>query len=155
MQGQDSLTFVIKNAGIDVDGIFRSHSITQNFDSQNLDNSFFKARIDVNSIDTGIKARDKHLKKEKYFYAEEFSHIKFESTSILITPDGYLMKGNLSIKETTLPVEVPFSTTMVDGVEKFKGYLELDRRDYNVGKNHLIMGDLVKIYISVVNRNSL
>ena len=152
VHGQDSLTFVIKNAGINVDGIFRNHSITQKFESDNLENSYFTASIDVGSIDTGIKGRDKHLKKSKYFDLENYPKITFKSTNISKKGDDYIMQGALTIKETTRSVEIPFSIADVNGVDRFNGYLEIDRRDYDVGKKHLVMGDLVKIYLSIVKR---
>lgn len=152
LQAQDSLTFVIKNAGINVDGVFRNHTITQKFDPDKLEEAYFYAAIDINSIDTGIKARDKHLKKSKYFDLENYPKITFKSTSISKNGEEYIIIGALSIKETTRSVEIPFSIAEVNGVDKFKGYLEIDRRDYGVGKNHLVLGDLVRIYLSIEKR---
>jgi len=155
LNAQDSITFVIKNAGINVDGIFLNHTVTQRFDPENLQDAFFKAEIDVNSLNTGIKGRDKHLKKEKYFFVDKFPVILFESSGVTRANDGFLIQGELNIKGTKKQVEIPFTLEEIDGKQKFQGYLEIDRRDYNVGKNHLIMGDLVKIYLSIENRNSL
>lgn len=144
---QKLVSFTIKNAGVNVKGSFLSYSVTTHWDASNLANSRMSATIEANTIDTGIKGRDKHLKKAKYFDVDNYPQITFESTSITKTATGYLLKGKLTIKETTLPVEIPFTaTSSVEGII-FSGAFELDRRDYGVGKNHLIMGDEVKVDI--------
>ncbi len=144
---QKLVSFTIKNAGINVKGSFLSYSVTTKWDASDLSNSRLSATIEANTIDTGIKGRDKHLRKAKYFDVENYPQIRLESTSISKTDAGYLLKGKLTIKETTLPVEIPFTTRpSAEGIV-FSGAFELDRRDYGVGKNHLIMGDEVKIEI--------
>ena len=39
-----------------------------------------EAKIDVNSIDTGIYKRDKHLRSSDFFHAEKYPFIFFESS---------------------------------------------------------------------------
>ena len=149
-QAPVDIKFKIKNAGINVSGFFEETKVTQKFMPDDLTNSSFEVTIPATTINTGIKGRDKHLRKAKYFNVEEYPNIKFRSTRIVKTTTGYLLKGNLTIKATTLAIEIPFTLEKDEnGNEVFKGYVELDRRDYGVGKNHLILGDLVKIDIKV------
>lgn len=150
VQAQDDqklVSFVIKNAGIGVDGYFTSYSVTTKFDPNDLKNASFSASIESSTIVTGIGARDRHLKKAKYFDVENYPQMKLVSTSISKTTTGYLLKANLTIKKTTLPVEIPFTVTKTDAGSVFEGAFTMDRRDYRVGKNHLILGDEVKIKI--------
>lgn len=151
---QKLVSFTIKNAGVNVKGSFLSYSVTTKWDASDLVNSRLSASIEANTIVTGIKGRDKHLKKAKYFDVENYPQITFESTSITKTATGYLLKGKLTIKETTLAVEIPFTATASTEGIVFSGAFELDRRDYGVGKNHLIMGDKVKIQIYHLEKNS-
>jgi len=146
-EDQKLVTFVIKNAGIGVDGFFTEYDVTAEFDPSDLANSSFSATIESNTIDTGIGARDRHLKKAKYFDVENYPQIKLVSTSISKTSTGYLLKANLTIKKTTLPVEIPFTVTKTEAGNVFEGTFTMDRRDYGVGKNHLILGDEVRIKI--------
>ncbi|MEP6583887.1 MAG: YceI family protein, partial [Ginsengibacter sp.] len=63
--------------------------------------------IDTSSIDTNNEQRDGHLKAADFFDAEKYPEAKFVSTSITKKSDGeYLLKGNLTIKDVTKPVEL-------------------------------------------------
>lgn len=157
VQGQEQNKFVsltIRNAGVNVTGYFLSYTVTTKWDANDLPSSRLSASIEANTIVTGIKGRDKHLKKAKYFDVENYPQITLESTSISKTATGYLLKGRLTIKETTLPVEIPFTVEPSAEGSIFHGAFELDRRDYGVGKNHLILGDKVKIEIHHVQKST-
>ena len=143
------ISFVIRNAGIGVDGFFEENSLTYEFNPENLEASYFKLTIPTITINTGIKGRDKHLRKAKYFDVENYPNLTFESTKITKTDSGYMLMGELTIKKTTRAIEIPFTIEEVDSQKSLSGYVELDRRDYDVGKNHLILGDLVRISIKV------
>ena len=57
------------------------------------------AKIDVNSIDTGISKRDRHLRSSDFFHAEKYPFIFFESSKIeKIKDGGYKVLGNLTIR---------------------------------------------------------
>lgn len=151
------VTFVIKNAGIAVDGSFEKVSVDFKFNPEDLKESKFEVTIPTTSINTGNKTRDRHLKKSKYFNVEDCPNLTFKSTRIEKTNIGYTLFGDLTIKTTTRSVEIEFTIEEYDTEPFFLGSIELDRRDYGVGRNHLILGDLVKIDIRVpysVNGNS-
>lgn len=142
------ISFKIRNAGVNVKGTFHKHSVTARFDTNNLENAYFEVEIEVNSLDTGIKGRDKHLKKTKYFDLENYPQITFRSKQVKKTAEGYSVMGDLTIKATSREVEIPFTiTTLAEDKKELKGNLTIDRRDYGVGKNHLIMGDEVRIEV--------
>ncbi|QLH45367.1 MAG: YceI family protein [Bacteroidota bacterium] len=63
-----TITFKIKNAGIWVKGSFTKSSIQVSFDEVNLAQSEFIGQIDANSIQTGIKLRDNHLRDKEEFF---------------------------------------------------------------------------------------
>lgn len=76
-----------------------------------------KFSADVNSITTGMEMRDNHLKSDDFFNAEKFPKLIFVSTSFEKTgAEKYLMKGNMTIRDITLPITmvVQYSGTMVD-----------------------------------------
>ncbi len=75
------------------------------------DDDFTNANIhftmDVNSIDTNQQMRDEHLKNGDFFDAEKYPVIDFESTSFSKrNGDEYKLKGNLTMKGVTKPVEL-------------------------------------------------
>lgn len=75
----------------------------------------------VSNISTGNKTRDKHLKSDDYFNAEEFPTIGFSCSEIYLRDEKYYAKGTLTIKgiekEVTFRVrfeeeEVKFNTSI-------------------------------------------
>ena len=155
-QEQEKLvSFTIKNAGINVKGTFHKYQVSTRFDPNAVDKAYMEVSIDVNSIDTGIGGRDKHLKKFKYFDAENYPNIEFQSTQVTKTATGYLVKGNLMIKETTKAIEIPFTVGEHGNEYILEGNFTLNRRDYGVGKKHLIMGNEVKVKLYHVVRKPL
>ena len=123
--------------------------VVQNFNPEELSLARFKAIIPVSTIYTGIKSRDRHLLKAKYFNQENFPEMVFESTEVNASNKGYQLIGNLTIKSTTKSVDIKFSIEREGEESYYKGYLELDRKDYGVGKKHLLLGDLVRITLKI------
>ena len=75
-----SVLFKIKNFGLTVDGGFKTSVIKTNLDTKDLSNSYINATIIVNSIFTGIEARDKHLLETDYFDALNHEKITLKSS---------------------------------------------------------------------------
>jgi polyisoprenoid-binding protein YceI len=55
------------------------------------------------SVNTGNENRDKHLKSDDFFNAEQFPEIKFTGT-ILKTGGKYQLKGDFTMRDVTKPV---------------------------------------------------
>lgn len=144
------VNFVIRNAGLSVDGTFTESKIEYEFDTQNVAQAYFNASVQIKSIDTGIKARDRHLLKDKYFNVERFPQMSFTSTKVEKGDLGFWLEGNLTIKGVTQFLILPLE---LDIVEEEGTYLKteftIDRRDFEVGKNHLILGDEVTVKLSL------
>ena len=65
----------------------------------------FSASID--SIETNNAQRDGHLKSPDFFDAASYPKLSFESTSLSAKSESeYLLKGNLTLKGVTRPVEL-------------------------------------------------
>ena len=79
------------------------------FDPNALANSTITGKVDVSTLDTGNKKRDKHLKSKDFFEAEKYPKIKFESTSITKSGDSYTLKGNVTMKGITHEEEMTFT----------------------------------------------
>lgn len=94
--------------------------------------------VDVASIDTDNEMRDKHLKGDDFFNAEQFPAMKFQSTSMKpVGGNKYQLAGNLTIRNVTKPVvfDVTFGgTTNAMGKTKagFKAKTTINRFDYNL-----------------------
>ncbi len=90
-----------------VTGFFRKFEgkmVTEEPDFSNAKVSF---TIDVKSVDTNQEQRDAHLKSGDFFEGDTYPNISFESTSFVSKDESnYKMKGNLTMKGVTKPVEL-------------------------------------------------
>jgi polyisoprenoid-binding protein YceI len=98
--------------------------------------------VDINSIDTDNEMRDKHLKGDDFFNAEQFPSMTFKSTSFKkVSGNKYKLTGNLTIRNVTKPVtfDVTYGGSVKDpwGNTKagFKASTTIDRFDYNLKWN--------------------
>lgn len=82
--------------------------------SSDVMSSTIKGSVRVETLSTGNKMRDKHLKSEDYFDAEKFPLMKFESTVIRKDGSQYKAEGKLTIKDITR--DVTFHVMENDGV---------------------------------------
>ena len=85
----------------DVEGQFQNFDVHLNFTKEDLSDAKFHVTADVNSINTGVEARDNHLKSAEFFDAGNNPKITFESSSLTDT-----VVGNLTINGVTKPVEL-------------------------------------------------
>lgn len=141
---------ITKMGGKTAEGTFGGMKGEIRFDATDLVNSYFKVTIDVSTVNTENKKRDKDLRSEKYFFMEEYPVILFESGSIKKTNDGFLTTGNLTIRGVSKEVELPF--TYQDG--KFTGKLEVNRFDYKIaeGVKTKTVGEMASLeIIAVIN----
>jgi len=147
-QSLTSVSFKIKNFGVNVDGDFSKVNIQTNFDSNNLDKSYINATIKVSSITTGIKKRDQHILEEDYFDEPNHQNITLKSTKIEKTKKGtYRLHADLTIKETTKKIEIPIEFQQTDDTLMIQSKFQINRRDFKVGGGSMIMSKKVKIQV--------
>lgn len=125
-----------------VNGVFGEFDGTVNFDPENLASAKISGVVKVASIDTKNEKRDEHLRGDDFFNAEEYPEITFESTEIKKSGDGYVAVGNLTIRDVTKEVEIPF--TMAGPIQDPWGGTRvgidasttINRQDFNVKWNN-------------------
>lgn len=116
--------------------------------------------IESGSITTNNAGRDADLRSPRFFEADSFPQITFESTGILAEGNEFEMSGLLTIKGRTHPVVFrgQFLGIGRDMNEKeriaFDGTATLNRRDFGIGWNVALdrgnlLGDDVEIEIAV------
>ena len=142
-------------------GYFNDYKGELNFDPSDLNGSSVNFVVNVASVKTDSEKRDNHLQSGDFFDAEKFPEMKFSSTSFSKTDDGYIAKGELTIKETTKSIEIPFkvlglgnhpmkSGTLMLGI---KGEFTINRNDYGVGTGSwaatAVVGEEVTIKIII------
>ena len=148
--------FTIKNFGINTGGDLSGLKGTINFSPSKLKTCAFSVSVDVKTIDTDNGNRDEHLRSNDYFDAEKFPQITIRSTKINHTNKSktgwYYFTGTLTMHGVTKNIEFPFTATAQGQDYLFKGDFELNRKDYGVGGNSGVMGNTVKISLSVLGK---
>ncbi len=102
---------------------------TINFSPTNLKESNIAGSVDVNTLTTGNKMRNNHLKSDDFFDAENFPTITFVSSSINKEKDGYVMTGLLTIEDVTHAESIFF--TFSD--KTFVGVMTISMANYDLG----------------------
>jgi len=86
-------------------GKFTQFSGSIDLDSQHPEHSSVSARIQVSSIDTGIKKRDDHLRSPEFFNVAKYREITFKSSSVKQTgPQSGDIMGDLTLHGVTKPI---------------------------------------------------
>ena len=149
---ESKVKFSIRNLGMNVTGSFTGLEGKISFDEKNLGVSSFEATVDVNTINTGIGARNNHLRKEEYFDVKNFPRIRLVSTKVTASNKAgtYFLFGKLTIKNTTLDISFPFTATPQDGGYLFNGEFKLNRRDYGVGGSSFTISDNLTVNLAVL-----
>lgn len=62
--------------------------------------------IDSNSINTGTADRDAHLKSADFLDTETYPELTFVSTDVVPDGDNWKLIGDLTIRDTTRPIEL-------------------------------------------------
>lgn len=114
------------------DGAFKGLKSELYFDENNLATSKLTASIDASTINTGNGMRNGHAKKG--LDVKTFQTVKFESTSIIKTTEGYEASGNLTIKDITKQIKIPFTFTKNAEGGAFSGTFSIKPAEYNVTK---------------------
>lgn len=147
-----SVTFKIKHAlGATADGSFKGLLGTILFDPNTLATANLKASIDANSIDTGVKIRDKALRSDEYFDVVKYPKISMTSVKIEkgAKENEYWGLFNLTIKKTTKNVRIPFTFSQNGATAQFKSTFQINRLEYEIGEKSALLGDIATVTITL------
>ena len=105
-QGHTEVHFTWSHAGVSMQhGEFTKLDGKLTLDPDNVENSVIDVTIDANSLDSGYKALDDHLKGADFFDVTAYPTITFKSTSVKRTgEDTADIVGDLTIRGVTKPV---------------------------------------------------
>lgn len=143
------IAFVIKNFGVNVDGNFNDFSITTNFSKDDLKSFRLNARIEVKSIETGMRKRDEHLFKESYFNEQNYPNINFTSNKIQLVDDKkYIIFGQLQLKDIVKEIQIPASIEQTTNTLKIDASFSINRKDYNINGGGFVLSNIVDISIN-------
>jgi polyisoprenoid-binding protein YceI len=142
--------FAVRHLEINwVEGRFSDFEGTIHFDNKDVTKSSVEFNAKVESINTGVEARDKHLRTADFFEVEKYPALTFKSTRVERKgKDAYILHGELTIKGVTKQVQLPFQLTgavkdpwgnMRFGIE---AQTKINRRDFNINYGNAFSGGL-------------
>lgn len=127
--------YSIKFATGKAEGSFTGLSGRVNFDPNYLVDSKINVSVQVSTIKTGNEKKDDHAKNSKWFDAESFPTMKYESTSIEKSGMGYIVTGNLTVKDVSKEEKISFSYDNEVDDKYLNGTFTINRKDYNIKGN--------------------
>ena len=120
-----------------------------------------EASIDVSSVNTGVEARDNHLRSSDFFLVEQHPHMLFRSTGIRVDGDDFTIDGELTLRGVTQTVTLKgeFGGVITDDYGRTKAGASasttINRQDFGVSWNAALeaggftLGDDVTISIDL------
>ena len=114
-----------------VKGTFREFS----GDGQVTGSGAVFGRVDIraDSLRTGIKMRDRHLRSADFFDVEKFPDISVVVTAAEPSGDeARRLRASLTVKGTTLPIELPATVRVLDD-----GAVQVTRRPPSTARNSM------------------
>jgi polyisoprenoid-binding protein YceI len=138
--------FAVRHMGVaTVRGEFRDFEGHVLLDTADITQSTAHVVIRTATIDTGNERRDNHLRSDDFFNAERFPTITFEGRHVEQTPDGYALVGDLTIRDVTKEVRIPFELNgplTLDGRQRLgaEGEVLINRKEFNLLWNNMVEG---------------
>lgn len=125
-----------------------------------FEKSKVETNVDVDSINTGIKDRDDHLRSPDFFDTKKFPKMTFKSTEIKGTPESFKLTGDLTLHGVTKKVtfDSKYLGQVKDGrgnlKSAFEGNAKISRKDFGLKWSKLVeagpvVGDEVKISLKL------
>jgi polyisoprenoid-binding protein YceI len=151
-KAHSNIYFSIDHIFSKVRGHFNEFKSEVYFDPQNLQESRFAFEIMVDSIDTNIGKRDKHLLSADFFDAGKYPLISFTSEKITEAGNGvYDVFGKLTIKGEAYDLTLPLTLVGVTDhpsqkgkeVAGFNGEITIDRLAHKVGNGKFFDGGII------------
>jgi polyisoprenoid-binding protein YceI len=158
------LGFKVKHLTVsEINGYFSDFSVSVTTSKADYSDAKIKLTAKIASVNTGVEARDNHLKTADFFDAEKYATLTFESTSftkipvkvkVKGAPDKALLKGNLTLHGVTKPVvlTVTYYGTVTNPMNQqttagFHISGTLKRSDFGIGTKfpEAVVGDEISI----------
>lgn len=124
-----------------VEGRFKDFEGVIRFDNSDITKSSVEFKAKIASIDTGVAARDNHLRTPDFFDAAKYPEMTFKSVRVERKgKDGYILHGDFTLREVTKRLAIPF--TIAGAIKDPRGNIrfgieartKIDRRDFGVGQ---------------------
>jgi polyisoprenoid-binding protein YceI len=143
-----TIAFLVRHYEINwVEGRFKDFEGTIRFDDTDITKSSVDFTAKVESIDTGVAARDQHLRKDDFFDVAKYPQMTFKSTRVERKGKAsYVLHGDFSLHGITKPVAIPF--TIAGAIKDSRGntrfgveaHTKINRRDFGMNYGSRLPG---------------
>jgi polyisoprenoid-binding protein YceI len=151
---QSRLEFVGVQAGADFTGGFHKFTAAVDFAPDQLAGSRIEVQIDVNSVDSMDKDRDKTMRGSDVFDVAHWPTAHYVTRSVTKSAAGYAAVGALTLRGVTKDVPIEFKFTQAAAGAKLEGTAKLRRLEFGAGqgdwKSTEWVADEVKVRFSLV-----
>lgn len=124
--------YEVKFSGKSAAGTFSGLAGEIVFSSDDPSTARMDVSVQVATINTGNKTKDKHARGDSWFNAERYPTIRFVSNKISRQGSKYVAEGELTMHGHTKAERIPF--TFVDSANGgvFEGSFTVDRQEYGM-----------------------
>ena len=160
-KAHSSIGFRAKHFGlVDVPGYFRDFTGTVKFDGKDVEKSTVEFTAKMESVDTGVAGRDKHLKTADFFEIEKYPDMTFKSTKVEKKGKNWMVTGDLMMKGVTKQISFPITVAgfvKTERATKMGATAEtvINRRDFGVNYDNKLPGgvsavsDEIKVVLNI------
>lgn len=149
--------FKVKHNGlIEVPGFFRDFTGTVNYDAKDSAKSTVEFTAKATSVDTGVAARDNHLRTKDFFEVETFPDITFKSTKVEQKGKVWSVTGDFTMKGITKTISFAFNITgFLPATERggarmgITAETKINRRDYGVNYPNTVVSDEISVTLQI------
>ncbi len=130
-----SLEFVAVQQGAEFTGRFERFEATIRFDPAAPDSSRLSVSVATESVNTYYDERDEVLRGPDLLDVERWPEAIFASNSVRAIDDSHFeASGDLTIRDQTRRIHLPFSFELIDDEALLGGELTISRLDFGVGQ---------------------
>lgn len=143
---ESKVEFNLTNLGIVVDGHFNRFQGELKVNPNTGLPEFLYGEIQVNSIETGIGMRDRHLLKSDYFDAERHPQLKFRSESIQQLEKEWNIRGWITIKGRSQPIQMRAEVSKTPHGYILKTKFKVKRSAFKLGDSAVLSDEVNVIW---------
>lgn len=163
-RAHSAIGFRVNHMGlVDVPGYFRDFTGEVSYNAEDVTKSSVSFTAKMTSVDTGVEARDNHLRTKDFFEVETYPEMTFKSTRVEKSGDSLKVTGNLTMKNVTKTITFPVKVTgFLPGNQRNGPRMgavaetTINRRDFSVnyggnlpGTNTPMLSDDVKVWLQI------
>lgn len=137
-----ALTISVRQLGSDVAGSFADWSADITYD-ETADDSGKHGHVDVTIATPSLTLGSVTDQAKGAGYLDTGAHPAARFSADLMAREGdHVAVGTLTIRDQSVPVEMPFDLEITDGIASATGMLSVDRRDFGIGTDVTDEGSL-------------